>query len=160
MNLKSYTSADETETSGSQGLSLRPSTVVVSCFRVTLSAATLFVILPLLQLTVIGLLDRLGVSPLFSFLALNVVLIAIIAPVTLRPFLKGQPSAAASRIQNANKAISMVSHETIASRRLCKTLIIRRLNLDQSSSSQPTSQTRYERSASDAISVHDWFSGS
>jgi hypothetical protein len=160
MNLKSKTSVDETEMSGPRGLSLRPSTVVVSCFLVALSIATLFVILPLLQLMVIGLLDRFGVSPLFSFLGLNIALMAIVALVPLRPVLKGQPSAVSSHIGKVNQAARNVRREAVASQRLCRTLIIRRLNLDQSSSSQPTSQTRYERSASDAISVHDWFSGS
>jgi hypothetical protein len=111
--------------------------------RLYLPASALLAItgITILQLLLIGGFDRLGVSPQFSFLALNLFLILIFATGTLYPRLKTRQ---AQRVTVFNRTVVANEAEMTLSREfICKHLIIRRAsNQESDSTSAPFNQRR------------------
>jgi hypothetical protein len=129
-------------------LELKPLRWVLARVYLPLSALVIAGVIAIVQLLVVGGFDRLGASPQFSFLTLNLLLIAVFATVSLYPF-----SFRVRRAQRANlfdrtattteRAIVPVPGEIV-----CKLLIIRRISRQHDES---TSKPFNQRSIDDQI---------
>lgn len=151
----------ERQSASWQTPTLRIARSLVSKLWFPLVACFVLAVLLVLQVIAIGVLDRLGVSPQFSFLGLNLALVATLAMPTLYPLLRRNwalRSRATVSFDTAGSSIRDAAGTPLP-QRLCKVLIIRRLETNRAAS-RPTAQTSYERTNPNAIVVRDWFSGS
>ncbi len=151
---------------------LRSSRPIFSKAWPVLAGFFLVALLLVSQVAIIGSLDRLGVSPQFSFLCLNLALLAGLSTPILYPLLKRNWSFKSRKALNFEQvniepanfeptgpAAGKQAAQTSLPELVCKILVIRRLETNQTSS-RPTAQPSYERTNSNAIAVSDWFSGS